>query len=158
MAIHIHCPHCHERLEAMNTNCTHCNAALPPGVLYALSAALGDAPPPMQMPSMHTMPIHLQTTPPPAAAEALRQASPPPAPVLPAENSVLRPWLAAALSLVCGLGQLYNGQVAKGVILMMLATAAVLSFRLPIGQVMIPVLWLYAIVDAYLVARRTASG
>jgi TM2 domain-containing membrane protein YozV len=146
MAIHIHCPHCHERLEAMKTNCTHCEAALPPGVLYALSAALDDAPPPMQMPSMHAMPTPLQTTP------------PPPAPASPAENSAWRPWLAAALSLVCGLGQLYNGQVAKGVILIILATAAVLCYRLPLGQVMIPVLWLYAIVDAYLVARRTASG
>jgi TM2 domain-containing membrane protein YozV len=154
MAIHIHCPHCHERLEAMKTNCTHCDATLPPGVLYALSAAFEDAPPPMQMPSMHTMPIHLQMTPPATAAP--RQV--PPSPALPAENSALRPWLAATLSLVCGLGQLYNGQVAKGVILMILATAAVLGFRSPIGQVMIPVLWLYAIVDAYRVARRTASG
>jgi hypothetical protein len=41
---------------------------------------------------------------------------------------------------------------------MILATAAVLGFRWPIGQVMIPLLWLYAIVDAYLVARRAASG
>ena len=156
MAIHIHCPHCHERLEAMKTNCTHCDAALPPGVLYALSVAFEDAPPPMQMPSMHTMPIHLQMT--PSAAEAPRQTPPSPAPAPPAENSTLRPWLAATLSLVCGLGQLYNGQVVKGVILMLLATAAVLGFRSPIGQVMIPVLWLYAIVDAYRVARRAPSG
>lgn len=156
MAFHIHCPHCHERLEAMKTNCTHCDAALPPGVLYALSVAFEDAPPPMQMPSMHAMPIHLQTTPPAAAAP--RQALPSPAPDLPAENSALRPWLAATLSLVCGLGQLYNGQVAKGVMLMILAAAAVLSFRSPMRQVLIPLLWLYAIVDAYLVARRTASG
>jgi TM2 domain-containing membrane protein YozV len=108
------------------------------------------------MPSMYTMPIHLQMTPP--AAEAPRQAPPSPTPAPPAENSALRPWLAATLSLVCGLGQLYNGQVAKGVMLMILATAAVLGFRLPIGQMMIPLLWLYAIVDAYLVARRAASG
>jgi TM2 domain-containing membrane protein YozV len=154
MAIHIHCPHCHERLEAMKTNCTHCEAALPPGVLYALSVAFEDVLPPMQMPPMHTRPTHLQITPP--AAEAPRQAPPSPAP--PAANSAFRPWLAATLSLVCGLGQLYNGQVAKGVILMVLATAAVLGFRSPIGQVVIPVLWLYAIVDAYRVARRAGSG
>jgi TM2 domain-containing membrane protein YozV len=106
------------------------------------------------MPSMSTLPIHLQMT--PSAAEAPRQAPPSPAP--PAENSALRPWLAATLSLVCGLGQLYNGQVAKGGILMLLATAAVLGFRSPIGQVMLPLLWLYAIIDAYRVARRAASG
>ncbi|MDH3598602.1 MAG: hypothetical protein OEU26_03060 [Candidatus Tectomicrobia bacterium] len=158
MAIHIHCPSCHERLEAMKTNCTHCDAALPPGVLYALAAALDDAPPPIQMPSMQTMPTHLQMTPPPPATEAPRQEPRPPVPSAPVANSDLRPWLAAALSLVCGLGQLYNGQVVKGIILMILATVAVLSFRLPIGQVMIPVLWLYAIIDAYIVARRTASG
>ena len=157
MAIHIHCPQCHERLEAMKTNCTHCDAALPPGVLYALAAALDDTPPPMQMPSMHTMPTHLQMTPPSPAADTPHPATPSPAPTPPVANSALRPWLAAALSLICGLGQLYNGQVAKGIILLILATAAVLSFRLPIGQVMIPVLWLYAIIDAYIVARRSVS-
>jgi TM2 domain-containing membrane protein YozV len=66
-----------------------------------------------------------------------------------------RPWLAAALSLLCGLGQLYNGQTRKGLVLIMLGTAALMSLQWPIGHVLLPLVWLYAIVDAYLVARQT---
>ncbi len=149
MALYIHCPNCHERLEVMKVTCTRCDAALPPGVLYALSAALDDAPlsSPMQAPGH--IPAHL--TPPPAPAPA---PTPPLAPPPVSRNSALRPWLAAALSLLCGLGQLYNGQVAKGIILIIFATIAVVYFRLPAVKIMLPVLWLYAIIDAYMAARR----
>ena len=151
MAIHVHCPHCHERLTEMNPVCTHCEAALPPGVLYALSASLGVAPPSMQ--PMHQMPVHLATTaaPPPDAPSS------PPREPSPARSSALRPWLAAALSLLCGLGQLYNGQIVKGMILIILGTAAAVSIQLPIGKLMLPLLLLYATIDAYVVARRANS-
>lgn len=153
MAIHVHCPHCHERLNAMSAACSHCGAALPPGVLYALAAALGEAPPPM--PPMPRMPAHL--TPPPQPAPAPPSPRQPALPT-PAQSGALRPWLAAALSLLCGLGQLYNGQIVKGVILIVLGTAAVVSIQLPIGlpigKVMLPLLLLYATIDAYVVARR----
>jgi TM2 domain-containing membrane protein YozV len=72
----------------------------------------------------------------------------------PTETSRLRPWLAAALSLICGLGQLYNGQVVKGSILMILGAAAILSFPWLAGKIAIPLLWGFAIVDAFRVARR----
>jgi TM2 domain-containing membrane protein YozV len=74
----------------------------------------------------------------------------------PVQHSRLRPWLAATLSLICGLGQFYNGQVVKGIILMLLGTAALLSTPLPVGKIMVPLLWMYAIVDAYMVAQRTS--
>jgi TM2 domain-containing membrane protein YozV len=150
MAIHVNCPHCHERLTEINTVCTHCEAALPPGVLYALSAALGESPPPMQ--PMHHMPTHLAA---PAAPPPASPSHPPVSP--PARRGSLRPWLAAALSLVCGLGQLYNGQIVKGMILIILGTAAVASIQLPIGKMMLPLLLLYATIDAYVVARRANS-
>jgi TM2 domain-containing membrane protein YozV len=63
------------------------------------------------------------------------------------------------LSLCCGLGQLYNGQIVKGMLLMILATAALVSLPMLIGKLLIPCLWSYAIIDAFLVARRrTAAG
>jgi TM2 domain-containing membrane protein YozV len=145
MAIHVHCPYCHERLTEMQACCTHCEAALPPGVLFALSAALGEAPPSAQ--PMQQMPAHLSPPPQPSPG---RSVQPPPA-----RSSPLRPWLAAALSLLCGLGQFYNGQIVKGMILIILGTAAVVSIRLPVGKIVLPLLVLYAMIDAYVVARRT---
>jgi TM2 domain-containing membrane protein YozV len=59
------------------------------------------------------------------------------------------------LSLVCGLGQIYNGQVVKGMLLMILGTTAVVSLPLLIGKILALMVWGYAIIDAFLVARRT---
>jgi TM2 domain-containing membrane protein YozV len=151
MAIYIHCPNCNERLEDMRPDCTHCGVDLPPGVLYALASALGKAP----MSSPTTMaghiPAHLTQSPTPSASSVIEETPP-------AQSSTLRPWLAATLSLLCGLGQLYNGQIAKGMVLIVLGAAAIVSIQLPIGKIMAPLVWLYAIVDAYLVARRTVES
>ena len=62
------------------------------------------------------------------------------------------------LSLVCGLGQLYNGQGFKGLLLLLgggASVAAILLWQSTAAMVVAAVLWLYAIVDAYLVARQT---
>jgi TM2 domain-containing membrane protein YozV len=58
------------------------------------------------------------------------------------------------LSLLCGLGQLYNGQIAKGVVLLICGITAVLAWQFLLGKILALILWLYAIGDAYLVARR----
>src|SRR5437868_595873 len=116
MAIYIHCPHCNERLEEMHDNCAHCGIALPPGVLYALSSALGVTPPLSPGPPLRGPPPHMSptlSTPSPPAER------PPP----PDQHSALRPWLAATLSLICGLGQLYNGQRVKGMVLLICGIA-----------------------------------
>ena len=146
MAIRIHCPHCHEHLETMQQQCPHCSQDLPPGVLYALGMALGETPMAPSLAPAGQPPLHLRPPPP----------TPPPArePHVPAQSSAIRPWLAAALSLLCGLGQLYNGQVVKGMLLIILGTAVLVSVRLPIGKILLPLLWGYAIIDAYVVARR----
>ena len=147
MAIYIHCPHCHEQLEAMGQDCTHCGTALPPGVLNALASALGEAP---------SQPSPAPSQPSPAPFNILPAHGPPAAPELPppVPTRIRRPWLAAALSLLCGLGQLYNGQVVKGMVLIVLGTAVLVSWQLLVSQIIAPLLWLYAIIDAYLVARR----
>lgn len=149
MAIHIHCPSCHERLEEVRQECAHCSAELPIGVLYALSAALGKTPMPTPLPVARRMPTHLtQTIPPVPRLAATQKCSP-------AHNSRWRPWLAATLSLLCGLGQLYNGQIAKGLVLIALGVVAVVSWQLLLGKTLALIVWTYAVVDAYLVARRT---
>ncbi|MGQ4809045.1 hypothetical protein NKDENANG_02441 [Candidatus Entotheonellaceae bacterium PAL068K] len=147
MALYIHCPNCYEQLEEMHQDCTHCGVALPPGVLYALASALGKAPSQPQTATVGHMPAHLFPPSPSAGPPPPRR-----------QNSTLRPWLAAALSLFCGLGQLYNGQVIKGMILIVLGTASLVNWQYFVSQLIAPLLWLYAIVDAYLVARRTVSS
>jgi TM2 domain-containing membrane protein YozV len=149
MAIYIHCPNCHERLTEMHHHCTHCGMALPPGVLYALAAALGITPPAAPAFAVGAIPTHISPAPSLAALYTAEEHH-----TLPA-HSALRPWLAAALSLICGLGQLYNGQIVKGVVLLICGIAAVAAWQFLLGKILAPCLWLYAISDAYLVARRT---
>jgi TM2 domain-containing membrane protein YozV len=146
MAIHIHCPSCHERLEEIHQDCTHCGVELPIGVLYALSAALGKTPMPTPVPVSRRPPSHLTPSPRPAAVQEQS----------PAHHSKRRPWFAAALSLLCGLGQLYNGQRTKGLVLLALGVVALMSWQFLPAKILAPIVWIYAMVDAYLVARRTS--
>jgi TM2 domain-containing membrane protein YozV len=149
MAIYIHCPHCNERLEVMGQECMHCGMSLPPGVVYALSVSLGLTPLPTPGAAVGQVPMHVS----PAGAS--------PTPTLlperqttPTHHSALRPWLAALLSVICGLGQLYNGQILKGGVLLLSGLVIVLTWHFVPVQVLAPVLGLYAMADAYLVARR----
>src|SRR4030095_5822725 len=129
---------------------THCGMALPPGVLYALATALGVTPPPSPGLTVGAIPPHIAPTP------SLSALSPPEERhTSPAHHSALRPWLAATLSLVCGLGQLYNGQIVKGVVLLICGIVAAVAWPFLLGKMLALILWLYAISDAYLVARRT---
>ena len=148
MAIYIHCSHCNERLEEMHDTCAHCGIALPPGVLYALSSALGVTPPLSPGSPVSGLPTHMSPTLSTLSTAAERQTHP-------AQHSALRPWLAATLSLVCGLGQFYNGQLIKGMVLLICGIAAVVAWQFLPGKILASLLWLYAISDAYLVARRT---
>lgn len=65
------------------------------------------------------------------------------------------PIVAAILSLiVAGLGQIYNGQIVKGIAFIVLQIInGVLAFVL-IGWVLMPIVGLWAMIDAYLVAKR----
>jgi TM2 domain-containing membrane protein YozV len=147
MAIYIYCPNCNERLEAMSQDCAQCGANLPPGVLYALSVALGITPRPapgtVGQVAMHGSPL-------PSSAPAML----PERQTTPTHHSMLRPWLAALLSVICGLGQLYNGQIMKGMTLLLCGIVTVMTWQFLPVKVLAPFLWLYAIADAYLVARR----
>src|SRR6266705_786619 len=135
IAIYIHCPHCHKRLTEMHHHCTHCGMALPSGVLYALASALGVTPPPSPGLTVGAIPSHVSATPSLSALSTAEERY-----TSPAHHSALRPWLAATLSLICGLGQLYNGQIVKGVVLLLCGIAAVLAWQFLLGKILAPIL------------------
>lgn len=69
------------------------------------------------------------------------------------------PILAAVLSIiVAGLGQIYNGQVGKGVVFIILQLINGALTAVLIGWILMPVVGLWATVDAYLVAKRNNEG
>jgi TM2 domain-containing membrane protein YozV len=133
----------------MEQHCASCGIALPPGVVYALSVIHGSVSTAFPNVTPGTMPSHFTPT---NALETLYSAAE--RRTSPGQQSALRPWLAATLSLICGLGQLYNGQIIKGVALLIGGIAVVLVWPLLVGKIAAGVLWLYAISDAYLVARH----
>lgn len=63
------------------------------------------------------------------------------------------PRLAAFLSLLfTGMGQMYNGQMLKGMLFSVVQLVNVALIPLDIGLATAPIFWLYAIYDAYRVA------
>lgn len=132
----------------MHPECAHCGAALPPGVLYALACALQGG---ETVPHTWTPPVPQRTTSPTASLAAQLGVAPYTAP---SPYSTLRPWLAAILSLLCGLGQLYNGQISKGILLLCSGIVTGLMWHFWVAKVFAVCLWGYAMVDAYVVARR----
>ena len=68
------------------------------------------------------------------------------------------PFVAAVLSAVFpGVGQLYNRELGKGIALMAAGTVAALSVAVVVGLVLYPVVWVYAVYDAYKTAERQGS-
>jgi len=71
------------------------------------------------------------------------------------------PGLAAVLSFFfCGLGQIYNGQILKGLIFLVAYFISWWMMYIVIGFITTPILWIWGIVDAYRVAQKinTAIG
>ena len=59
------------------------------------------------------------------------------------------PGLAFVLSfLFCGIGQIYNGQTVKGVVLLVLYAISIALCTVIIGFVPLVILWIYGMVDA----------
>ncbi|KAF5083371.1 zinc ribbon domain-containing protein [Methanobacterium aggregans] len=75
--------------------------------------------------------------------------------IVPQKNAAL----AAVLSfLVVGLGQIYNGQVGKGILLLVGAIISGILMFIVIGVVTWLIIWIYAIYDAYNTANKINSG
>ena len=65
------------------------------------------------------------------------------------------PGLAAVASFFfSGLGQIYNGEILKGVLLMVIQVINVLLMCVVIGLVTYPLVWIYGIWDAYKSAEK----
>jgi TM2 domain-containing membrane protein YozV len=65
------------------------------------------------------------------------------------------PILAAILSIiVAGLGQIYNGQILKGVLFIVAQLINGALTVVLIGWVLMPIVGLWATIDAYLTAKR----
>lgn len=63
--------------------------------------------------------------------------------------------IAAILSfLYVGLGQIYNGQIAKGIIFIIIGVILVLTMFVLIGFILYPLFWIYNIYDAYNTAKK----
>jgi TM2 domain-containing membrane protein YozV len=68
---------------------------------------------------------------------------------------VRNPILAAILSLiVAGLGQIYNGQVTKGVIFIIVQLINGALTALLIGWLLLPLVGAWSMIDAYLTAKH----
>ena len=69
------------------------------------------------------------------------------------------PIVALILSLlVCGLGQFYNGQPKKGIVLLISAMVSGILILLVIGLVLLPIVWIYNLYDAYTTAEKISNG
>ena len=69
------------------------------------------------------------------------------------------PGIAAVLSFfICGLGQIYNGQILKGLMMMGCYLVAWLLVYVLIGFIIVPILWIWGMYDAYRTAERLNKG
>ena len=65
------------------------------------------------------------------------------------------PGLAAVLSFfITGLGQIYNGQIAKGVLFIIIQAINILLMYVLIGFITAPIFWIWGMVDAYRTAEK----
>ena len=67
--------------------------------------------------------------------------------------------IAAVLSfLFVGLGQIYNGQIGKGIMFIIIGVILILTIFVLIGFILYPLFWVYNIYDAYNTAKKINSG
>jgi TM2 domain-containing membrane protein YozV/RNA polymerase subunit RPABC4/transcription elongation factor Spt4 len=69
------------------------------------------------------------------------------------------PGIAAVLSaLFVGLGQIYNGEILKGIILIIAYAVSYVLILILIGFITTPLLWIYGVYDAYNTAKKINEG
>jgi TM2 domain-containing membrane protein YozV len=63
--------------------------------------------------------------------------------------------VAAVLSFfITGLGQIYNGQIAKGILFIVIQAINFLLMYVLVGFVTAPIFWIWGMVDAYRTAEK----
>jgi TM2 domain-containing membrane protein YozV len=67
--------------------------------------------------------------------------------------------IAAVLSfLIPGLGQIYNGQIGKGILFIIVGVILFLTIFIFIGIILYPLFWIFNIYDAYNTAKQINAG
>lgn len=67
--------------------------------------------------------------------------------------------IAAVLSFFfCGLGQIYNGQIGKGIVLIVIQVINIILMVVFIGFITYIVTWVYGVWDAYDTAKKINAG
>jgi len=75
------------------------------------------------------------------------------------KKSEKNPGLAAVLSAVwAGLGQIYNGEIMKGILIMFAYGVSAFLTLVVIGFITTPIIWIWSIWDAYKTAERINKG
>jgi TM2 domain-containing membrane protein YozV len=75
------------------------------------------------------------------------------------QKSDKSPGTAAVLSfLIVGMGQIYNGEVGKGILFFFVQCINALLLFVVIGFLTVPAFWIYAIYDAYNTAKIMNGG
>jgi TM2 domain-containing membrane protein YozV len=70
-------------------------------------------------------------------------------------RSAKSPGIAAVLSFFwCGLGQIYNGEIGKGIAMMIAYAISAFLMYILIGFITTPILWIWGMFDAYRTAER----
>ncbi len=68
------------------------------------------------------------------------------------------PTIAVILSFfITGLGQIYNGQIGKGVLFIVLYAVSWVCMWIVVGLISTPILWIWGMVDANREAKRINS-
>jgi TM2 domain-containing membrane protein YozV len=65
------------------------------------------------------------------------------------------PWFALALSfLFSGLGQIYNGEIGKGIAFIIAHAISIGLMWIVVGFITTPIIWIWSMIDAYKSAQR----
>lgn len=89
----------------------------------------------------------------------VRVAPPPPSVASVQTRERKSPGLAAVLSVIfIGLGQIYNGQIGKGIGFLIIGIVFVALMIVLIGFILYPLFWIYNIYDAYKTAENMNAG
>jgi TM2 domain-containing membrane protein YozV len=124
-----HCEQCGYQISETAAFCKHCGASVAATQGKSLHSAAG--PPPQ---------------PPPIASGAARTGPP---------VFYKNPGVATLLSFLwAGAGQIYNGQIAKGIVFIAVYGLSVLLMFVLVGFITTPILWIIGMVDANSSAKR----
>jgi TM2 domain-containing membrane protein YozV len=57
-----------------------------------------------------------------------------------------------------GLGQIYNGQIGKGILFIIVGAILALTIFVLVGFILYPIFWIYNLYDAYSTAEKINAG